>query len=203
MRRKEHNVDDPAVFDFIASRAEVGYLGILTTDGYPRVIPVNFAMYENNIYFHGAIAGEKFDLLQQSPKVTFSIDLPYSYIPSYWLTEENACDATMFYKSALVKGIGSVVSNPDEKINGLNLLMEKHQPEGRYQTMTATSELYKKIIKATVMFKVEPNDISIKVNFRRKQRIEVDLKLIDKLRERGTKVDLETAAEIQKIVDAK
>lgn len=203
MRRKEFDIDDPAAFNFISGQAEVGYLGVITTDGYPRVIPVNFASEGRIIYFHGASAGEKFDLLQKSPKVTFSIDITYSFIPSHWFSKENGCNATMFYKSALVKGVGRVVSGEAEKIAGLNLLMEKYQPEGGYLPMDESLDIYRKVIKATALYKIEPDEISVKINFRRKSSKEYNLNLIDKLRERGTPVDLKTAAEIEKLIEGK
>lgn len=199
MRRKEFNIEAPAAFDFIARRAKVGYLGIITTDGYPRVIPVNFVADKRIVYFHGATAGEKFELLKKSPKVTFSIDIPYSFIPSYWNSKKNAGNATMFYKAALVKGTGHIISEPEEKINRLTLLMEKYQPEGGYKPMN-DSGIYKEIMKATALFKIDPDEITVKVNFRRKQSQEINLKLIERLKERGTAVDLETAAEIEKLI---
>jgi nitroimidazol reductase NimA-like FMN-containing flavoprotein (pyridoxamine 5'-phosphate oxidase superfamily) len=64
MRRQELACDDPALFREAADRCEVGYLGLVTADGTPRVVPLNFAALDTTIYFHGALAGEKHDLLR-------------------------------------------------------------------------------------------------------------------------------------------
>jgi hypothetical protein len=42
MRRSELESKDPADFAALMSTS-VGHLGIITPDGYPRVVPVNFA----------------------------------------------------------------------------------------------------------------------------------------------------------------
>ncbi|MCP4568146.1 MAG: pyridoxamine 5'-phosphate oxidase family protein [FCB group bacterium] len=201
MRRTEHKCGDITEFETISSSADVGYLGLLTTDGYPRVIPVNFATEGETVYFHGAIEGEKYDLLKESPKVTFSMNLVYSYIPSYWTSKKSAGTATMFYKSALIKGRGSIVTDEQEKAFALNLLMKKHQPEGGYQPITADDPLYEHIFKATAIFRIDADQIDIKINFRKKKSREYNLGLIKNLENRGMGRDLATAAEIRKILE--
>ena len=42
MRRNEFYTDDIKTIREILDRAEVGYLGINTPEGQPRVVPVNF-----------------------------------------------------------------------------------------------------------------------------------------------------------------
>ena len=78
----------------------------MTPDGYPRVVPINFATIGDRVYFHGACIGEKYDSFDANQKVTFSVDLPYAMIPSYWQDAEQACRANQFFKSALIRGRG-------------------------------------------------------------------------------------------------
>ena len=201
MRRTEYQSDDKAQWRQIVTEAAVGYLGMITPDGWPRVVPMNFAAaVDRTIYFHGAAEGEKFTVLQESPKVTFSIDLAYSVIPSYWISKKNAGGATMYYKSALVKGRCVIVEDIDEKVAALKLLMEKYQNDGGYQDITADSKTYRGLLKATAIFRIDPEDIDIKINFRQKKSLDFHRKIIKNLTDRGTPLDLKTAEEIKKLI---
>jgi nitroimidazol reductase NimA-like FMN-containing flavoprotein (pyridoxamine 5'-phosphate oxidase superfamily) len=74
------------------------------------------------------LEGEKYDLLHQQSKVTFSVYQAFSYIPSYFISDL-ACQATIFFKSAHIRGIGSIVEDLEEKKYIVIELMKKHQPE--------------------------------------------------------------------------
>ena len=84
MRRDEHSSSSDEDFRYVADHAVVGHLGLIAPSGFPRIVPLNFAAINNVVYFHGAKEGEKFDILKNTPQVSFSIDIPYSFIPSYF-----------------------------------------------------------------------------------------------------------------------
>ncbi|RKX20713.1 MAG: hypothetical protein DRP35_05585, partial [Candidatus Zixiibacteriota bacterium] len=176
---------------------QVGYLGILTNDKYPRVIPVNFCAIKNIIYFHGALEGEKYKLFETTPKVTFAVVCQYSLIPSYWISPNYACTSTIFYKSALIKGTGYIVGDLTEKAVALQSLMEKHQPEGGFNSIDENDKLYQKPLKETGIFKIIPD----KIDYRRKFGDYLPRKtreiLVEKLLERNKGLDSKTAKELQ------
>jgi nitroimidazol reductase NimA-like FMN-containing flavoprotein (pyridoxamine 5'-phosphate oxidase superfamily) len=197
MRRKKLESKDMAVFDQIVSEAEVGYLGIMTEDGYPRVVPVNFVSIDRVVYFHGAVEGEKYDLIKQSPKVTFSVDIPLAIIPSYWLSDENAGGATHLFKSILIKGRAGVVNDNNARCFALQKLMEKYQPEGQFLPIAPDEKEYDKILSITAVFRIDAENVTIKVKLPTDKPENYKLSLIDNLRKRGTAVDLKTADEIE------
>lgn len=201
MRRSEYSSDDPAEFDFIAGQAMVGYLGILTSDGYPRVVPVNFVAKGQIIYIHGAVAGEKYEAIKANPRVTFSVDIPYSVIPSYWISGENARGATMLYKSILIKGKAQSVENNQEKCAALQSLMEKYQPEGRFLPIDPDQPEYENMLKITAVYRINPEKITVKNNFPSQKTRDFKANLIKNLRERGEKIDLKTAKELEKLCE--
>ena len=45
MDKLDYTPDEAAEFDLIARTAPVGYVGIVTPDGYPRVVPMNSVVY--------------------------------------------------------------------------------------------------------------------------------------------------------------
>ena len=189
-------------FQKIASATNIGHLGILTPDGYPRVVPINFVTIGDRIYFHGACVGEKYDSFDANQKITFSIDLPYAMIPSYWTDTEQACRANQFYMSALVRGCGVLVNDPDEKATALQALMMKHQPEGSFCTITTSQKLYRKSLAEITIFRIDPNQITTRIRMGEKLSAEIKAKLIRKLEERGDEADLKTAAEIRKQINS-
>ena len=183
----------------IAAEIDVGYLGISTPDGYPRVVPVNFATIENTIYFHGATSGEKFEAFRNGRKVTFCIAVPYSMIPSYWRSERFGCPATQYFKSALVKGRGAVVDDPQEKARALQALMDKHQPEGGFAPFDYADKLYRAAIDEVAIFRIDPDQVDIKIKFGQNLTEPTRRKIIQKLHERGRALDLRTAEEMVKV----
>lgn len=196
MRRKEFSDFNQNEYLELMNAEQVGQLGIIDTKGYPRIIPVNFVLYEGKIYFHGALEGEKYELLKENPKVTFSVYQPYSYIPSYF-TSNIACQATIFFKSAHIRGQGSIVEDFDEKIKVVIALMEKHQPEKMYAEIELSNPKYYHYMKTTGIFKITPIEITVKQKFGQNMNDNVIGHVIHFLEERNTPIDLATIVEIK------
>lgn len=197
MRRTELESADLDLFRDLADTCEVGYLSLVTAGGYPRAIALNFAAIGTTIYFHGARAGEKFDLIGASPQAGFSIVKPYSFIPSYWSAPRYACPATHFFKSVEIKGICSPVDDPAEKAAGLGALMSKHQPEGGYDVIDPEVPAYAKALAGVGVFRVVPDSWTGKVKFGQNEPEQLRRIFVEKLRERGGPMDEETAREIE------
>lgn len=201
MRRSELNADDSGEITELLENVEIGYLGIITSNGYPRVVPLNFVAIERRIYFHGAAEGEKFETLVSEPKVTFNIDRLYAIIPSDWLANRGyACPATTFYKSITIKGRGRSVSDLSEKAECLQRIMEKYQPQGGYQPIEASNKMYKKPLEEVAVFRIDPEELDFKKQFGQSLSVEVRRKLIDKLFERNLGNDRLGAEEIRKML---
>jgi nitroimidazol reductase NimA-like FMN-containing flavoprotein (pyridoxamine 5'-phosphate oxidase superfamily) len=198
MRRNEFAGTNRSEIERMAGTCTVGFLGINDPDGYPRVVPLNFVLIKECVYFHGATEGEKFNQLQTNPKVTFCFIEPYAMIPSSWQAEAYACSATVFYKSVYLRGVGSVVGDPHEKAVALQALMEKHEPEGDYRAIRTDDPLYDKALEEVAIFKVIPGRVTTKFKFGQNLSVEQRRRLIDQLRERGDDLDIRTATEIEK-----
>ena len=197
MRRNEFSNFDIEEYLDLMNIEQVGQLGVVDKNDYPRIIPVNFVLYNENIYFHGAMEGEKYLLLKEDPKVTFSVYQPYSYIPSYFISNI-ACQATIFFKSAHIRGQGSIIDNFDEKIKVVIALMEKHQPEKNYTDIDLSNPKYLHYMETTAIFCIKPEEITVKQKFGQNLGDNVISHLIDYLEERNTAIDKETINEIKK-----
>ncbi len=201
MKGPEKMSENIAEFDAIVRAADIGHLGIMTPDGYPRVVPVNFVAVGQTIYFHGATEGEKFQAFEARQKVTLSIAIAYAPIPSYWRAKDYACPANQFYKSVLIRGRARLADTPEEKATGLQALIEKHQPEGGYLKISADEPLYKKPIDEVAVYRIDPVKVDVRISFGQEYKPEVRQELIRKLEERGNPMDRETAEEIRKTLD--
>jgi hypothetical protein len=198
MRRSEFDSQDPQVIRDILTANKIGRVGIITPDGYPRIVPVNYVAIDTHIFFHGAPEGEKYEAFARGDKVSFAVDIPYSTIPSYWFEERNACPATIFYKSLFMRGTGKILEDPDEKANALQALMESEQPEGGYARIVADDPIYLRRLRGVAVFEIIPNAIDVKLKFGQNRSREVRVRIVKLLRERAGPRDEETAVEIEK-----
>ena len=203
MRRKEHASHNEDDYFWIMNKAMVGQLGLIDANGFPRVVPLNFVLVEKKVYFHGALEGEKFDILNQikPPKIAFSVDIPFSFIPSHWVGPKMACPATMFYKSVHIRGTGHMVSSLDEKALALQKLMEKHQPEGMYLPFKENMDIYHNPLERVGVFRIDPVEITVKIKFGQNINKTARRGLINKLAERNLAIDQQTIVEIEKTLN--
>jgi nitroimidazol reductase NimA-like FMN-containing flavoprotein (pyridoxamine 5'-phosphate oxidase superfamily) len=161
---------------------------------------MNFAADGQSVYIHGDKHGEMFAALSRGQKVTFSMDLAFSILPSYWTSDINACATTMLFKSALIKGRGVVLEDIEERIHGLQLLMNKYQPEGGFTPMKPDESIYRGLFKATAVYRIDPDEVTVRVNFRQKKSKKYNRMLVEKLEERAEGQDLVTAKEIRRML---
>ncbi|MMZ62266.1 Pyridoxamine 5'-phosphate oxidase [compost metagenome] len=137
MRRKEFHVEDKQEIEMFLKEMSFGFLGTVGSDGWSRVTPLNFVYDGNYFYFHGSLAGEKMKHLAHDPRVSFTVAKEYAIIPSYFTDPLLACPASAFFKSVMVRGIVEKVEDLNEKASAFTMFMEKLQPEGGYQPITA------------------------------------------------------------------
>lgn len=198
MRRSEFLSSDLSEFEEITGRAHTGYLGIMDYRGFPRIVPLNFVALDGDIYMHGAQEGEKYELMSSRPKASFSVDLPYALIPSYFTSKKSAVPTSYFFKSIHIRGNGSVIEDISLKAKALQAMMEKYQPEGRYTKITPENKIYKGALKEVAVFKVENQECTIKLKFGQNMNIKQINQVIAGLEERGLPADFETIEMIRK-----
>jgi uncharacterized protein len=203
VRRNELENHDPALFRELARCCEIGHLGLVTADGTPRVVPLNFAAVGDDIVFHGALAGEKWERLRDGARVSFLMASPYSLIPSYWTARDYACPATHYFKSVDARGTCAPCTDPVEKARALQALMEKYQPEGGHRPITAEDPVYAKALRTVGVFRVAVTSWTGKVKFGVNEPEKLRRTFVQRLRERAAPRDLETALEIEKTLAPK
>jgi hypothetical protein len=126
----------------VLEAAEWGTLGLVSAEGRPVLVPLNFVWYQGRIYFHGSASGEKMDIIRNRGEATFLVVDAFSQIPSYATDPSGACAATQFYKSVILYGRVGLVEDRARKAEALEALMKKLQPEGGYEAISADAQRY-------------------------------------------------------------
>ncbi len=198
MRRKEFNIEQQAEIEAFLHEIGYGFLGTLSEEGWPLVIPLNFVYYQEAVYFHGSKLGEKMRSLAADNRVSFSVAREFSQIPSYWSDPKFACPATLFFKSVLIRGRAELLTDLTEKAEALTAFMEKLQPEGGYEQISPLDPGYAKHLLGTAVVKIAITDISAKFKFGQNLKEERMQRLIGELQERGEPLDEETISLMQR-----
>lgn len=178
----------------------VGRLATVDTSGYPQVIPMNFVFLGRQIYMHSHIRGEKLDNIRKNPKAGFEVDRELEFLPSYFEDPQDASLADTLYISVVIKGTAQIVEDRIEKATALNSLMEKYQPEGRYEPVTPTTPS----IEHTAVIRVRPHSIRGKYKIGQTLAPPERTELARKILERSSPTALETLEVMGfKVVDGK
>lgn len=120
MSKKERIVTDYNIKTATLKSMDVIRLG-LVDNGISYIVPVNFAYYNNAIYFHTGLNGRKIPLLKKSEKISFQADRFDSL-----KTHDTACGHSSYFASIHGEGIPVFLESKEDKYFGLDLLMEKY-----------------------------------------------------------------------------
>lgn len=120
MSKKDRIVTDENIKIETLKSMDIIRLG-LVDNGLSYIVPVNFAYYDNAIYFHTGLNGRKIPLLRNAEKISFQADKFDSL-----KTHETACGHSSYFTSVYGEGIPVFLETKEDKYFGLDLLMEKY-----------------------------------------------------------------------------
>ncbi len=195
MRRKDFIFEDKKEIENMLNRIEFGVMAIPSK--IPYAVPISFCYKEDEIYFHGAMAGRKHEILKNNPEVSFSASKVYSYIPSSFLNGKMI--PTQFFFSVFIEGKFEVINDFEKKKKILRELVRKYEPDninmsmekGQFKgseigTFVGVIKVYNMTAKAKFGQNMDENNINI---------------IINDLKNRNTKIDIETIEMINKLRD--
>lgn len=124
MRRSDREVKELKDIVAIMEKCDVCRIA-LNNNGYPYILPLNFGMCVKEdkieLYFHGAMEGTKYDLMEKDNRVSFEMDCEHRLV-----TEQGSC--TMEYESVIGQGYMELLP-ADETYHALCVLMEHYHKE--------------------------------------------------------------------------
>lgn len=118
MRLKDNQLSHEAA-EKIMTEQPHGTLALIGDEGYPYAVPLNFVYRDGKIYFHGAVAGHKFDAMKRNNKVSFCVISKDDIVASEFNT---------LYESAIAFGKVRILEG-DEKRSGLMAIIKKYCAE--------------------------------------------------------------------------
>jgi nitroimidazol reductase NimA-like FMN-containing flavoprotein (pyridoxamine 5'-phosphate oxidase superfamily) len=114
---------DPDKIAQIINKCDVCYVGMADSNNMPYVVPFNFGFKDGIIYLHSAQQGKKMDILRHNNKVCVAFSTDHLMA---WQHPDVACSYLMKYRSVQVFGHVEFVEGFDEKIEALNIFMQKY-----------------------------------------------------------------------------
>ncbi len=138
MRRKDREITSlPEIIEIIRL-CDVCRLGINDTDsGVPYLLPLNFGHKIADdgtitLYFHGATEGTKYRLLKANNHVAFEMDCLHTL---YSDASRGYC--TMSYRSVIGSGIVEEITDREQKIEALQLIVDHYHVDENFEYNTA------------------------------------------------------------------
>lgn len=120
MRKSNREIFDKSLITPILKDAKIVRLAMMDED-VPYIVPFNYGYQEGCIYIHSAPQGKKIDLLKKNNKVCFELE-QMAEIKKAPL----ACNWTTSYRSIIGYGFVDILSDPEEKKKGLEIIMTHH-----------------------------------------------------------------------------
>ncbi len=193
MRRKDFVFEDINKIEEILNSIEFGVMAL--PDKIPYAVPISFCYKNNEVYFHGAMAGRKYEILKNNPKISFTASKIYSYIPSSFL--EGKMIPTQFFFSVFIEGTFEIIDNIEKRKELLYEIVKKYEPDNN--TLSINDDIFNYSQKNMLIGVLKAENITAKAKFG--QNIpDNDINIIiNDLKNRGTKTDNETIAMINKM----
>ena len=123
-------------------------------EGQPFVIPTSFGRSGDNLYIHGSAASRMLKQMQNGVPVCVTVTLLDGLVLA-----RSVFNHSMNYRSVMVLGSATAVSNPNEKLAALRILSE-HIIPGRWQDARLPND---RELKATLVLKMPIEEFSAKV----------------------------------------
>ncbi|PKN70093.1 MAG: pyridoxamine 5'-phosphate oxidase family protein [Deltaproteobacteria bacterium HGW-Deltaproteobacteria-10] len=134
MRRSDKEIKDSGEIAAIMAQAAVCRIALIDDD-YPYIVPVNFAVRNNYLYFHSSPQGRKIDILRKNNRVCFEIDSDVEIVPG-----DVPCAWGTRYRSVIGFGRALVLEKTQEKKQALDYLMEKYSDRKDFSYATEALE---------------------------------------------------------------
>ena len=123
MRRADRELTDIADIKRIVAEAKVLHLG-LVDDGRPYVVPLHYGFDLTDdaltFYMHGAREGRKLDVIRANPTAFVELDCDVEQVSG----GDVPCRYGSLYASVMGEGEACVLEDADEKVRGIELLMQ-------------------------------------------------------------------------------
>src|SRR6266446_6796567 len=153
VRESHRGVYDRVAAYQILDEGFICHVGFVV-DGQPFVIPTAYGRVGDNLYIHGSAASRMLRNLDRGIAVCITVTLLDGLVLA-----RSVFNHSMNYRSVVILGTATLISNPEEKIAALRVLSEHILP-GRWNDSRQPNE---KELKATSVLRIPIEEFSAKV----------------------------------------
>ena len=153
VRESDRGVYDRDTINRILDEGFLCHVGFVA-DGQPFVIPTSYGRDGDVLYIHGSAASRMLRNLDQGIPVCMTVTLLDGLVLA-----RSVFNHSMNYRSVVILGTATLISNPEEKIAALRVLSEHILP-GRWNDSRQPNE---KELKATSVLRIPIEEFSAKV----------------------------------------
>ena len=160
MRRKDKEINDNKEIEKILTESEIGIVGMVVDD-FAYTVPVNFIYHQKAVYFHSSIEGKKIQALKKNKNVSF-----LTFIDGGVITDQNPCNATQSFKSAMIEGKAEFVKDADFKQVVLDEIVKKYYKESEYSALNGNDfkNALCKAVNGVEVIKISIDRLSCKIS---------------------------------------
>lgn len=145
MRRKDRQMPKEFALQ-VVDKCDYAVLSMIS-DNKPYCLPITIVRDQDNVYFHCAKAGQKYDALLKNPDVCLACVGDVNVVPQHFTTE---------YESAVIKGKATLVTDDEQKIKALKILCQRYTPSN----MGEFDNAIKMSLDRTAIFKISIDQIT-------------------------------------------
>ncbi|MFH8573250.1 pyridoxamine 5'-phosphate oxidase family protein [Streptomyces sp. NPDC017993] len=151
-RLREQGSQDRAELNAILDAGFMCHFGVVI-NGHPMVVPTVYGSDGQHLYFHGSVAGRS---LVASPDATVCVTV--THVDGLVLAR-SVFEHGVNYRSAMVYGVPRLVTDPEEKLEGLRCLTEIATP-GQWDYARQPN---RKEMAATALLAISLEEASVKI----------------------------------------
>lgn len=192
MRRKDFIFENMNEIETMLNNIEFGVMAL--PDTIPYAVPISFCYKDNKIYFHGAMSGRKYEILKNNPNISFTASKVYSYIPSTFMN--NKMIPTQFFFSVFIEGQFETIQDTEERRSILYELVRKYEPNNN--NLSIDDKMFDYAQNNMLIGIINIKNITAKAKFGQNMSDNEIKIIINDLKTRGTKLDVETVDMINK-----
>jgi len=153
VRESDRGVYDRETLNRILDEGFLCHVGFVV-DGQPFVIPTSYGRDGDTLYIHGSAASRMLRNLDKGAPVCITVTLLDGLVLA-----RSVFNHSMNYRSVVILGTATLITNPEEKLAAL-LILSEHILPGRWADARQPNE---KELKATSVLRIPIDEFSAKV----------------------------------------
>jgi hypothetical protein len=153
-RKRERGSHDREVIDAILDEGLIAHLGVTDDEGHPVVTPTLHARVGDVVYLHGSAASRTLASLRPGGPACLTVSLIDGLVLA-----RSAMHHSVNYRSVMLFGRSTPVTDPEEKLKALEAVVE-HIIPGRWAAVRAPTE---NELRATAVLSMPIDQASAKV----------------------------------------